>query len=193
MKPEEDGQFSRNQIMSHLVEASYLHCLKRANQNLTLPGQIAKLFKDVYDGGNWTSVNVKGTLASVTWEQATTKVGSFNTIAALVYHINYYVSALIKVLNAEPLDARDRYSFDHPPILSEKDWEDLLNKTWADAETFASLVENLPENKLWEDFWGNKYGNYFRNIHGVIEHTHYHLGQIVLIKKMLSKASEDQL
>jgi len=193
LKPEEDGQFSRNQIMSHLVEASYLHCLKRANQNLTLPGQIAKLFKDVYDGGNWTSVNVKGTLASVTWEQATTKVGSFNTIAALVYHINYYVSALIKVLNAEPLDARDRYSFDHPPILSEKDWEDLLNKTWADAETFASLVENLPENKLWEDFWGNKYGNYFRNIHGVIEHTHYHLGQIVLIKKMLSKASEDQL
>jgi len=192
LKPEEDGQFSRNQIMSHLVEASYLHCLKRANQNLTLPGQIAKLFKDVYDGGNWTSVNVKGTLASVTWEQATTKVGSFNTIAALVYHINYYVSALIKVLNAEPLDARDRYSFDHPPILSEKDWEDLLNKTWADAETFASLVENLPENKLWEDFWGNKYGNYFRNIHGVIEHTHYHLGQIVLIKKMLSKASEDQ-
>ena len=192
MKPEEDGQFSRNQIMSHLVEASYLHCLKRANQNLTLPGQIAKLFKDVYDGGNWTSVNVKGTLASVTWEQATTKVGSFNTIAALVYHINYYVSALIKVLNAEQLDARDRYSFDHPPILSEKDWEDLLNKTLADAETFASLVENLPENNLWEDFWGNKYGNYFRNIHGVIEHTHYHLGQIVLIKKMLSKASEDQ-
>jgi len=192
LKPEEDGQFSRNQIMSHLVEASYLHCLKRANQNLTLPGQIAKLFKDVYDGGNWTSVNVKGTLASVTWEQATTKVGSFNTIAALVYHINYYVSALIKVLNAEQLDARDRYSFDHPPILSEKDWEDLLNKTWADAETFASLVENLPESKLWEDFWGNKYGNYFRNIHGVIEHTHYHLGQIVLIKKMLSKASEDQ-
>jgi len=192
LKPEEDGQFSRNQIMSHLVEASYLHCLKRANQNLTLPGQIAKLFKDVYDGGNWTSVNVKGTLASVTWEQATTKVGSFNTIAALVYHINYYVSALIKVLNAEQLDARDRYSFDHPPILSEKDWEDLLNKTWADAETFASLVENLPENKLWEDFWGNKYGNYFRNIHGVIEQTHYHLGQIVLIKKMLSKASEDQ-
>jgi len=192
LKPEEDGQFSRNQIMSHLVEASYLHCLKRANQNLTLPGQIAKLFKDVYDGGNWTSVNVKGTLASVTWEQATTKVGSFNTIAALVYHINYYVSALIKVLNAEQLDARDRYSFDHPPILSEKDWEDLLNKTWADAETFASLVENLPENKLWEDFWGNKYGNYFRNIHGVIEHSHYHLGQIVLIKKMLSKASEDQ-
>ena len=153
---------------------------------MNLPAQIAKLFKDVYYGGNWTSVNVKETLANVTWQQATTKLDSFNTIAALVYHINYYVGALIKVLKTEPLDAHDKYSFDHPPISSEKDWEDLLNKTWADAETFAGLVEQLPESKLWEDFWGNKYGNYYRNIHGVIEHTHYHLGQIVLIKKMLS-------
>ena len=68
----------------------------------------------------------------------------------------------------------------------------MLNKTWDDAETFASLVEQLPEAKLWEDFWGSKYGNYYRNIHGVIEHTHYHLGQIVLIKKMLSKTTEAQ-
>jgi hypothetical protein len=28
-----------------------------------------------------------------------------------------------------------------------------------------------------------KYGNYYRNIHGIIEHIHYHLGQIVLIEK----------
>ena len=154
---------------------------------MNLPAQIAKLFKDLYYGGNWTSVNVKGTLINITWQQATTKLESFNTIAALVYHMNYYVSALIKVLRSETLDARDKYSFDHPPISSEEDWEDLLNKIWADAETFASLVENLPEDKLWEDFWGDKYGNYYRNIHGVIEHTHYHLGQIVLIKKMLSK------
>jgi hypothetical protein len=104
--------------------------------------------------------------------------------------MNYYVSALIKVLRAEKLDARDKYSFDHPPISSEEDWEDLLHKTWSDADTFINLVENLPENKLWEDFWGDKYGNYYRNIHGVIEHTHYHLGQIVLLKKLMSKPTE---
>jgi hypothetical protein len=28
-----------------------------------------------------------------------------------------------------------------------------------------------------------KYGSVLRNIMGVIEHTHYHLGQIVLLKK----------
>ena len=62
----------------------------------------------------------------------------------------------------------------------------MLEKTWADAEKFAALIEQLPEEKLWETFFEDKYGNYYRNIHGVIEHCHYHLGQIVLIKKVLS-------
>ena len=32
-----------------------------------------------------------------------------------------------------------------------------------------------------------KYGNYFRNLTGIIEHLHYHLGQIVLIKKLIAE------
>jgi len=56
------------------------------------------------------------------------------------------------VLNGEPLDAKDKYSFDHPPIQSQEDWEKLLDKTWTDAENFAGLIEALPENKLWEIF-----------------------------------------
>ncbi len=124
-------------------------------------------------------------MADVTWQQAITKVYSFNTIAALVYHMNYYVGAVLKVLLGEPLNASDKYSFDHPPILSQQEWEELLNKTWTDAENLSILLEQLPESKLWETFTDEKYGNYYRNIHGIIEHCHYHLGQIVLIKKIL--------
>jgi len=147
--------------------------------------QIAKHLRDVYFGGNWTAVNLKDTLTDVNWQQATTKVYSFNTIGALVYHISYYVIAVSKVLQGEPLDAHDKYSFDHPPILAQEDWEKLLNNFWADAENLVSLIEQLPESKLEENFSDGKYGNYYRNINGVIEHTHYHLGQIVLIKKLL--------
>jgi len=147
--------------------------------------QIAKHLRDVYFGGNWTAVNLKDTLTDVNWQQATTKVYSFNTIGALVYHIGYYVIAVSMVLQGEPLDAHDKYSFDHPPILAQEDWEKLLNNFWADAENLVSLIEQLPESKLEENFSDGKYGNYYRNINGVIEHTHYHLGQIVLIKKLL--------
>jgi hypothetical protein len=152
---------------------------------MNLTEQIAKHFRAIHFGGNWTSVNLKDTLTDVTWQQATTQVYSFNTIAALVFHMNYFVSAVLKVLQGNPLDSHDKYSFDCPPIQSQEDWEKLLNKTFSDAENFASLVEKLPENKLWENFTDKKYGNYYSNFHGIIEHNHYHLGQIVLIKKIL--------
>ena len=152
---------------------------------MNIPSQIASHLKAVYFGGNWTAVNYKDTLAGVTWQQATTKVFSFNTIAILVYHTNYYIGAVSKVLQGGPLDAKDKFSFELPPIQSQADWETLLNKTWTDAENFASLIEQFPESKLNENFLDGKYGTYFRNLQGIIEHLHYHLGQIVLIKKII--------
>ncbi len=150
---------------------------------MNLPSQIAKNFREVYFGGNWTSSNLKDNLADVTWQQATTQVYNLNTIAILVFHISYYVNAVLKVLHGEPLDAHDKYSFDLPPILSQQDWEKLLDNTFSDAEKLAGLIEQLPESKLWENMADEKYGNYYRNFNGIIEHTHYHLGQIALIKK----------
>ena len=159
---------------------------------MNLTAQIAKQLRAVYFGGNWTAVNLKEVLTDVTWQQATTQVYSFNTIATLVYHTSYYINAVTKVLQEQPLNAKDKYSFDHPPVDSQQEWESLLNRTWEDVENFAGLIDQVPENKLWETFVDEKYGNYYRNLHGIIEHTHYHLGQIVLIKKMLSQAVEKE-
>ncbi len=152
---------------------------------MNLTTQIANQFRAVHSGGNWTASNLQDVLAGLDWQQASKKLDSFNTIAALVYHINYYVSAVSKVLEGEALTAKDQYSFDHPPVQSAGDWNKLLDQTRTDAERFARLVEQLPDSKLTETFADEKYGNYYRNLTGVIEHTHYHLGQIVIIKKIL--------
>ncbi len=72
-----------------------------------------------------------------------------------------------------------------------EDWEKMLDNTWTAVEDFAGLIEQLPKSKFWEDFGDNKYGNYYRNIQGIIEHSHYHLGQIVLIKKILLQADKN--
>jgi uncharacterized damage-inducible protein DinB len=152
--------------------------------------EIARQLREVYFGGNWTAVNLKETLANVTWQQATTRVNSFNTIAVLVYHMNYYVKAIIDVLSGDLLRAHDKYSFELPPVLSQQDWEKLLAQTRDNAEKAARLIEEMPEEKLPEIFFDKKYGNYYRNLHGLIEHTHYHLGQIVFLKKMLAESGK---
>ncbi len=151
--------------------------------------RIAHHLRGVCFGGNSTGASLKEHLSDVTRQQATTEVGSLNTVLALTYHICYYFRAVLKVLQGGPLDAHDKYSFDHPPINSQEDWENFLAAVWSDAEALADLIEQLPDEKLGEDFVDAKYGSYYRNLHGIIEHAHYHLGQIVVVKKMMGEKS----
>jgi len=152
---------------------------------MKVTAQIAKHFREIHFGVNWTWSNLQGQLTDVTVTEANAKIDSFNTIAALAFHINYYVGAILKVLEGGPLNASDQFSFDHPPFETQQAWNDFLQKMWRDAEAFAKLVEQLPDERLWENFDDPKYGSYYRNLHGVIEHSHYHLGQIAILKKLI--------
>lgn len=154
---------------------------------MNLPQQIATNFRTVYFGNNWTAVNLKDTLAGVDWELATTQIYSCNTIAVLIYHMNYYVSNVLQVLRGSQLVASDKFAFDCPPLKNQEEWENLQKQVFADAEAFATEIEKLPESKFEEIFHEEQYGNYYRNIHGIVEHNHYHLGQIVLLKKIIGQ------
>lgn len=151
---------------------------------MTIPQQLAKHFRDVHFGGNWTTSCLRDQLKDVSWQQAVKKPGDFNSILTLVYHMSYFVPVLSNVLRGNKLDAHDKYSWQPPNIQSQQDWEDLLATIWKEAETAAALIETLPAEKLEAYFSEEKYGSYYRNIAGIIEHLHYHLGQIVMLKKL---------
>lgn len=149
--------------------------------------QLAKRFREVLLDGKWiANTNYRDQLSGVTWQEATHKIGSLNTIAALTYHINYYIEGILKFFEEGVLEIRDKYSFDLPEIKSKEDWENLLNDLWTNAEKFANQVERMSEEKLGDIFADEKYGTYRRNIEGVIEHSYYHLGQVSLIKKIMA-------
>jgi hypothetical protein len=111
---------------------------------------------------------------------------SLNSIADLAQHIHYYIQGLNQVFKGGTLDIKDRFSFDFPAVTSQKDWDTFLAKFWNDAEEFAALVEQMSEAKLKSDFTQKQYGTFERNIEAMIEHSYYHLGQIVLLKKLLA-------
>ncbi|NNK88584.1 MAG: DUF1572 domain-containing protein, partial [Flavobacteriaceae bacterium] len=118
---------------------------------MTISKQLAKNFREVHFGGNWTEANLKSLLADVTWEEANKQVYQLNSIAALLFHINYFVDVTLKVLEGGPLDGHDKFSFDCPPINSRADWDNMIDKARRDADRFAALVAILPEEKLWND------------------------------------------
>lgn len=152
---------------------------------MMLTQNIAKHFHEVHFGGNWTCSNLKDVLSDVNLKEATTKIADLNTIAALVFHVNYYVDAVLHVFKGEELNAHDKFSYEIPNFDSEEQWKAFVEKCLSDAEQFASILETLPDEKMWESFTNEKYGIYYRNLHGIIEHTHYHLGQIVILKKLI--------
>jgi len=136
--------------------------------------------------GRWiANTNYKAQIESLTWQQATQQVENLNTIAALTFHIDYYLGGILTVFDGGGLEIRDKYSFDLPPIKSEADWRKLVERFLTNAEKFAKQVEQMTDEKLEETFVDEKYGTYLRNIEGVIEHAYCHLGQISLIKKMI--------
>jgi hypothetical protein len=148
--------------------------------------QLSQHLKHVYFGGNWTGSNYKSVLENTDWKMATQSIADYNSIALLVYHTSYYVGVQLDVLQGKSLNAKDEYSFLLPDIQSEEDWQELLQSVWKNAEELAQLILQLPDSQLNEYFVDEKYGTWYRNIAGMIEHLHYHLGQIVFMKKMLN-------
>ncbi len=149
--------------------------------------QIAKHLRELFFGGNWTWSNFKQHAEHIDWKLATTKLHSCNSIAVLLHHVTYYVHIQIKVLSGGPLEGKDALSFTHPPIHNQEDWEQMQATTWQAVEQLVALIEAMPDEQLFDHFSVEKYGNYYRNLLGLIEHSHYHLGQMVLIKKILQQ------
>ena len=151
---------------------------------MSLSKQLADRFREVMLSGTWVAnTNYQDQLKDLTWQQATIKVNSYNTIALLTFHINYYVEGVLQVLQGGELTIHDKYSFDAPELTSEEDWQILKNKLLNNSEAFAKEVEQLSDKQLQQSFVKEAYGTYLRNIEGMIEHCYYHLGQVSLMRK----------
>lgn len=149
---------------------------------------LASRLREVLLDGHWiANTNYKEQLLKTSWQQATHKVGSLNTIAALTYHINYYLAGLLNAFESGKLEISDKFSFDLPPIQSELEWNQLVTDFINNAEKFADSVEQMQDPMFDQPFIDEKYGTFLRNIEGVIEHSYYHLGQMSLVRKMISE------
>ena len=153
------------------------------NRNITISVRLREVLLD----GRWiANTNYKDQLSNVSWQQATEKLHDLNTIAALTYHINYYLEGLLNAFENGKLEISDKFSFDAPPVNSESDWNKMISDFLSNSEKFVHYVEQMEDSVFDQPFIDPRYGTYLRNIEGVIEHSYYHLGQISLIRKLIT-------
>ncbi|MCH5598326.1 DinB family protein [Niabella ginsengisoli] len=148
---------------------------------------IANRLREVLLDGRWiANTNYREQLLNTNWKQAVFQVDGLNTIAKLTFHINYYLQGILNAFATGKLEISDKFSFYLPPLNSEDDWQKLMNDFLKNAEKFVTEVEQMDDSKFDEPFIDEKYGS-FLNIEGVIEHSYYHLGQIVMINKLIAE------
>jgi len=147
--------------------------------------QLAHRFKEVMLDGKWiANTNYQEQIKDLSWQEATQKIGTLNTIAQLTFHMNYYVKGVMNVFKGGALEIRDKYSFAMQQIDAPEPWESLKNELLENCHQFSSYIEKMTNKQLDSPFVDQKYGSYRRNIEGMIEHAYYHLGQISLLRKM---------
>lgn len=153
---------------------------------MSTPTSLTHRIKEVLTEGRWvTGTNFKAEIEGINFSEASKKIGDLHSIAELTYHITYYLQGVSDVFEGQPLSIKDKYSFDAPSLLNPRDWQARFDTFCQESERFIGLVQNLNDESLKQTFADPKYGTFERNINALIEHTYYHLGQVVLIKKLI--------
>ncbi|MBR9860860.1 DinB family protein [bacterium] len=143
----------------------------------------------ILDGKLIANTNLKALIEDIDVQMAHEKIENLNTIALLSRHLHYYLHGVMQVLKGGKLEIRDKFSFDFEAMKSEEEWTNFKQQFWKDTEEFTALIEQLSDDALDSSFVKEEYGDYKRNLEIIIEHSYYHLGQISLLKKMLTKSS----
>jgi uncharacterized damage-inducible protein DinB len=148
--------------------------------------RIADQLKRAHEGGAWHGPAIDELLRGVTAEQAAARpVEGAHSILELVAHVEAWERAILRRLGGDPAQIYN----------TEEDWSavaDASEEAWAAAlrkltETYQALREAvlaLDDAELDEPILPNMSTRYV-SLHGAVQHTLYHAGQIAVVRKSL--------
>lgn len=146
---------------------------------------IAQHVLDVHQGNNWTEVDLAHTLHDVTLAEATTCTpASPNTIAALLHHLTFWNRVMARRAQGQSTEVGPANGFDAPVLRTEQDWADLRADNLRSAQELAAAIRAFDEANLEAAILPN-YASAYKNLQGAVEHLHYHLGQLVILKNLV--------
>jgi uncharacterized damage-inducible protein DinB len=155
--------------------------LPSANSGSTEVSRITDQLHRAYRGPAWHGPSLKAILTEVSPDRAAVRPASgAHSIREIVLHITAWLRIARERLTAQ--DAR--------LVRDEEDWPEP-DSPW--AETLAALereeraleeaILRFPDERLQERAPAAEPQTYYVLLHGVVQHTLYHAGQIILLNK----------
>lgn len=147
--------------------------------------RIVKLFEDIYNGQPWIDVTLSETLQNISSTQAAKKIAAGrNSIWQITNHLISWRLNVLQRIQGKILESPADNYFNEIEDLSETAWKQTIQRLEETQQQWVSFLKNFKEENLEQIYPGNDH-TYYGHIQGIIQHDAYHLGQIVLLSKLL--------
>ncbi|HZS45526.1 MAG TPA: DinB family protein [Blastocatellia bacterium] len=136
-----------------------------------------------FEGGAWHGPSVKELLSGVTADKAAAQpVTGAHSIWELTLHIAAWESAALRRLNGDAANLSDDEDWPAVNDRSSDAWQRTIASLERGHLKLAERISRLSDSDLNATATGQSTSVYFL-LHGVIQHSLYHAGQIALLKK----------
>lgn len=146
--------------------------------------RIRSLIKSCYDGPAWHGPAVLETLKKIDYQVVGRRMNGSHNIIELVNHMASWKLFIIKKLEGDPdFDVVGSINFttiDHP---TEEDWKAAKKRLQTIHNDLMEKLKFTEDSVLVEGVPGRSY-NFFFLLTGIVNHSLYHLGQIILLLKL---------
>ena len=142
-----------------------------------------------YEGEPWHGPALKKILSGITAEMASSHpLKNTHNIWELVLHTQVWIKFTRLALDDQPMPTELPQDQDWPEVrqTGTNDWEAMVESIEQEYKLLLEGVASLEEPDLSRMVAGRNYNFYFL-LHGIIQHTIYHAGQISLLKSALTK------
>ena len=147
--------------------------------------RLVKQLSGAYRGPAWHGPSLTEVLEGVMPSQASSRPWpGAHSIGELVLHVTVWIEESCRRLTEA---SRELTPEEDWPVFdaSEESWQAALKALASSESRLETAVSELPEDGLERLVDGTKYNVRFM-LHGVINHSLYHAGQIALLKKAFS-------
>lgn len=152
------------------------------------PGaRLARLLREVSGGSPWLGPSLRDAVAGLDPTQAAARpVPGAHSIWELVLHTGTWAEVVGERLRGEGGPVPSARNFPAPPeSLDATAWSAAVEETLARHETLAQQVEALGAEGWDRPLGGAGGSDAFTQVEGVVSHTAYHAGQIVVLRRAL--------
>jgi uncharacterized damage-inducible protein DinB len=147
--------------------------------------RIATLYQSVYDGSPWIDITILEVVKDIDCNDALKKIRpDFNSIWEIVNHIISWRKNVLQRVQGKILITPNHNYFETVTETSQEDWQNALKKLEESQQEWVKFLDSFDETDF-EKIYPNNGMTYYEHIHGIIQHDIYHLGQIVILKKLV--------